>query len=100
MTSSLDLNARPRPSADIVAREIDGQIIIVPLTSGLGDMEDELYTLNDTGKSIWDRLDGTRTIEQVVKDLTAEFDASVETLRTDVLGLVDELLKRKILVVG
>ena len=100
MTSSLDLNARPRPSADVVAREIDGQIIIVPLTSGLGDMEDELYTLNDTGKSIWDRLDGTRTIEQVVKDLTAEFDASVETLRTDVLGLVDELLKRKILVVG
>ena len=100
MTSSLELNARPRPSADVVAREIDGQIIIVPLTSGLGDMEDELYTLNDTGKSIWDRLDGTRTIEQVVKDLTAEFDASVETLRTDVLGLVDELLKRKILVVG
>ena len=100
MTSSLELNARPRPSADVVAREIDGQIIIVPLTSGLGDMEDELYTLNDTGKSIWDRLDGTRTIEQVVKDLTAEFDASAETLRTDVLGLVDELLKRKILVVG
>jgi hypothetical protein len=98
MTTSLDVNARPRPSADIVARVIDGQIIIIPLVAGIGDMEDELYTLNDTGKDIWDRLDGTRTIEQVVKELSSEFDASEDVLRTDVLGLVDELLKRKILV--
>jgi hypothetical protein len=100
MSLPVDLNARPRPSADIVARVIDGQIIIIPLVSGIGDMEDELYTLNDTGKDIWDRLDGTRTIEQVVKDLSSEFEASEDVLRTDVLGLVEELLERKILVVG
>ena len=100
MSLPVELSARPRPSADVVARVIDGQIIIVPLTSGIGDMEDELYTLNDTGKDIWDRLDGTRTLEQVVKELSSEFDASEDVLRTDVLGLVEELLKRKILVVG
>jgi len=100
MSSSLDVNACPRPSNDIVARVIDNQIIIIPLVSGIGDMEDEMYTLNDTGKDIWDRLDGTRTIDQVVKDLSAEFEASEDVLRTDVLGLVDELLKRKILVLG
>jgi len=100
MSLPVDLNTRPRPSADIVARVIDGQIIIIPLVSGIGDMEDELYTLNDTGKDIWDRLDGTRTIEQVVKDLSSEFEASEDVLRTDVLGLVEELLERKILVVG
>ena len=100
MSLPVDLNARPRPSTDIVARVIDGQIIIIPLVSGIGDMEDELYTLNDTGKDIWDRLDGTRTIEQVVKDLSSEFEASEDVLRTDVLGLVEELLERKILVVG
>ena len=98
MSSSIDVNACPHPSADIVARVIDGQIIIIPLAAGIGDMEDELYTLNDTGKDIWDRLDGTRTIEQIVKDLASEFDASEDALRTDVLGLVEELLKRKILV--
>jgi hypothetical protein len=100
MTSSLDVNARPRPSADIVAREIEGQLIIIPLVAGIGDVDDELYTLNDTGKDIWARLDGARTIEQIVKDLSSEFDASEDVLRTDVLGLVEELLKRKILVIG
>ena len=39
------------PSEDIVAREIEGEIIIVPLVAGIGDMEDELYTLNETGSS-------------------------------------------------
>jgi hypothetical protein len=100
MSSSLDVNARPRPSNDIVARVIDGQIIIIPLVSGIGDLEEELYTLNDTGKNIWDRLDGTRTLEQIVKEMSADFEASEDVLRTDVLGLVDELLKRKILVLG
>jgi hypothetical protein len=100
MSSSIDVNACPRPSADIVSRVIDGQILIIPLVSGVGDLEEELYTLNDTGKDIWDRLDGTRTLEQIVKEMSAEFEASEDVLRTDVLGLVEELLKRKILVVG
>jgi len=33
-------------SDDVVAREIEGEIIIVPLVAGIGDLEDELFTLN------------------------------------------------------
>lgn len=95
-----NLETTPRPSSDVVARVIEGEIIIVPLASGIGDMEDELYTLNETGKAIWDRLDGRRTLGQVVEELAAEFDAPEDVLRADVLGLVEELLKRKILVAG
>lgn len=94
------LDTAPRPSPDVVARVIEGEIIIVPLATGIGDMEDELYSLNETGKAVWDRLDGQRTLAQVVHELAAEFDAPEDVLRTDVLGLVDELLKRKILVAG
>jgi hypothetical protein len=89
-----------RPSSDVVARVIEGEIIIVPVAAGIGDTEDEIYTLNDTGKAVWDRLDGRRTLGQVVKELAAEYDAPEDVLRTDVLGLVDELLRRRILVVG
>ena len=41
------------PSDDVVAREIEGEIIIVPLVAGIGDADDELYTLNETGHAIW-----------------------------------------------
>lgn len=39
-------------SQDVVARDIEGELIIVPLTSGIGDSEDEIFTLNDTGRAI------------------------------------------------
>ena len=50
--SNNDLEKIYSPSEDIVAREIEGELIIVPLVAGIGDMEDELFTMNDTGKAI------------------------------------------------
>ena len=86
------------PSEDVVAREIEGELIIVPLVSGIADMEDELFTLNETGKAIWRRLDGKRNLKNLVEELSAEFDASAAEIKRDVMGLVQELLKRKMLV--
>lgn len=87
-----------RPSDDVVARVIEGEIIIVPLVAGIGDAEDELYTLNETGKAIWDKLDGRRTLADVVAELTPEFSAENGAIERDVLGLVGELVERRMLV--
>ncbi len=86
------------PSDDIVAREIEGELIIVPLVAGIGDMEDELYTLNQTGKAVWDRLDGKRNLSEVVADLAEGYDAQPGEIEHDVFGLVGELVRRRILV--
>ncbi len=86
-------------SGDIVAREIEGELIIVPLAAGIGDMEDELYSLNETGREVWSRLDGVRDVSQIAEDLAREFDAPVEEIEQDVRGLLAELLKRRIVTV-
>jgi hypothetical protein len=98
MISSYDLEKIFIPSEDIVAREIEGELIIVPLVAGIGDMEDELFTLNDTGKAIWRRLDGKNSLKSVVEDLRLEYDVDPAVLENDVLGLVSELVKRRILI--
>ena len=87
------------PSDNIVAREIEGDIIIIPLASGIGDADDELYTLNETGRAIWQRLDGQRTLKEVAASLVGAFEAPVSEIETDVLGLASELAQRGILVV-
>ena len=88
-----------KPSDDVVAREIEGEIIIVPLVAGIGDMEDELFTLNDTGKAIWDQLDGQRSLADVVAAIEAEFEGAEDgAIERDVLGLVAELVERRMLV--
>lgn len=86
------------PSDNVVAREIEGELIIVPLVSGIGDLEDELYTLNETGKAIWDRLDGKRDMGGIVAALAQDYQAVPGEIECDVLGLVEELVRRRMLV--
>ena len=69
METRVNLDSVYVPSEDIVSREIEGELIIVPLISGMGDMEDELFTLNDTGKNIWKRLDSKKSLRDVIGEL-------------------------------
>jgi len=95
----LMLDAKCVPSEDVVARVIEDELVIVPLVSGIGDMDDELYTLNETGKAIWSRLDGQRTLRAVAAELATEFSAPPGEIEKDVLGLMTELARRKMIVV-
>jgi hypothetical protein len=85
-------------SEDVVAREIEGELIIVPLVAGIGDLEDELFTLNETGKAIWKQIDGKNNVETIIANLMQFYKAEREEIEQDVLGLVAELAKRKMVV--
>ncbi len=98
MESTIKRDGVYATSGDVVAREIQGVMVIVPITSGIGDMEEELFTLNDTGKAIWDMLDGHRTVNDIVSALAGEYDVPVEEMQADVTGLLEELVARKLVV--
>jgi coenzyme PQQ biosynthesis protein PqqD len=85
-------------SENVAARDIHGEFIIIPITSGVGDLEDEIFTLNETGKAIWDRMDGKRSLRDIVKDLGSEFEEDIKDIEKDVLGFTQELFKRKMIV--
>jgi hypothetical protein len=98
MMEKIDLSRVYGPSDDVVVREIEGEIVIVPLTSGIGDLEDELFTLNETARDIWSRVDGSRPLAAVVRELAAEYDAPEGLIRDDVVGLLQELFDRRMIV--
>lgn len=98
MNESIDINAAYIPSEQIVAREIRGEIILVPITAGVGDMEDELYTLNDTGRVIWQGLGKQQPLRSLVDSLSKEYDAPFEKIESGVTGLLSELIKRNMVV--
>jgi hypothetical protein len=98
MSEEIRLEAAYAPSEDVVARELEGEIVIIPLVSDIGDIEDELYTLNETGRAIWRRLDGRTSLRQVAADLAREFAATAGDIERDVLGLVGELAARRMVV--
>lgn len=94
MGVTIVLDAVYMPSEDVVAREIEGQLILVPLKAGVGDSDEDLYALNDTGKAIWQGLDGQRSLRALVELLKKEYDAPASVLEQDVLGLMGELAHR------
>jgi hypothetical protein len=98
MKDRIDLSRVYGPSDDVVVREIEGEIVIVPLTSGIGDLEDELFTLNETGRDIWTRIDGSRPLAAVVRELAAAYDAPEGLIQSDVVGLLQELYDRRMIV--
>lgn len=98
MSDKIDLDKVYAPSEDVVVREIEGEVVIVPLVSGIGDMEDELFTLNETGRDIWKRIDGSKSLAAVVRELAEEYDAPAGFIEGDVVGLLEELLVRRMIV--
>jgi hypothetical protein len=98
MKSKVNLDAVYVPSDDLVCREIEGELIIVPLVAGIGDMEDELFTLNETGRAIWARLDGKKSLKAIAAELADEYEAPRGEIEKDVIGLAEEFLKRKMIV--
>jgi hypothetical protein len=99
METQVTMDTICMPSEDIVARVIEDDLIIVPLVAGIGDADDELYLLNETGKTIWQKLDGERSLASVSEELANEFLAPAEAIKADVLGFADEMVRRGIMAV-
>jgi hypothetical protein len=97
MSMDISLDSVFSPSEDVVARMIEGELILVPIAAGVGDIEDALFTLNETGRAIWQRLNGIRTLREIAADLAAEYDSAPGTIEDDILGLVAELLSRRMI---
>ena len=96
--TQFDLDAVYCPSEDIVSRDIEGETILVPLVSGIGDMEEDLFSLNDTGRAVWRLLDGARSVRQIVTELTADYRQPADAVALSVSAFIQELLRRRMLV--
>jgi hypothetical protein len=98
METVVNLDKIYKPSDEVVAREVQGEFIIIPITSGIGDLEDEIFTLNESGRAIWEKLDGRITLRQAAGKLAEEFQGPAPEIEKDILGITEELLKRRMLV--
>jgi len=85
-------------SEDTVVRKVQGRIIIIRLASDIEDAENELYTLNPTGQAVWQRLDGKRRLKDVVAELTDKFNSPAREIEKDVVGIVEKLIKKGMLI--
>jgi hypothetical protein len=92
--AAIEYDAIYTHSDNVVSRVIEGEVIIVPLVSGIGDADDDLFSLNETGQDIWQRLDGQTSVAAILDVLAGEYDAPRDTIAAETSALLSELLAR------
>lgn len=86
------------PSPDLIARTIEGEMLLIPLVAGMVDGDDALYTLSPTAQDIWNLLDGKRTLQDVIDEISKSYESSAGEITDDVLGFVNEMVARSMIV--
>lgn len=79
-------------SPSVVTRKTGNEYILVPIANNIADMN-SVFTLNETGAFIWELIDGKRDLEEIIMELTKEYEIDETTAKEDVMSFVDKMNK-------
>ena len=85
--------ARYVRSSRVIAREVDGEILLVPLRDRIADLDDVLFVLPDpVAGRVWGLLEEPRTLDELTAAVTGEFEVDDATARGDLLEFLEHLV--------
>ena len=80
---------------EVETRQIDGELIIVPIRRGVGNLN-SLYTLNLVGCVLWEYLNEGHTVPEMVQRICDEFEVTVSQAQNDIQLFLDSLLEEQL----
>ena len=69
-----------------VDADVDGERVV------LSPKDYAYFGMKGAGARVWDLVDGSRTVDDIVEALKTEFEASDETIRAETLAFLDALV--------
>lgn len=94
MILEIKMGGKYRHADDLVNKEVDEEIFIVLADRGISAEESVLFTLTDSGRLIWQLLDGTNSVQQVIEQVLQHYDAAEGEVTQDVVAFLEELAVR------
>ena len=77
-----------------IVKKIEDELVIITMTDGISDIDSSIYTLNATGKVVWEKLDGQNSLEKIINALAEEYNVPKTKIEKDVKKLVIELIEK------
>ena len=91
MSQRSDDRMTPAVRSDLVAESVDGELLV------FDPVRNEVHQLNPMGALVWQFLDGSATVDELVGDLADAFDAPPDQVRADLTALLDQLAEEHLL---
>ena len=92
---ALTLGEIVRVNPDVVWREIDGEIVLLNVVTGL------YYGLDEPGAAIWRQVvEAPTTLKAVCESLSPHFDGDQATIERDVVELAGKLTDAQLLLLS
>jgi hypothetical protein len=86
------VSTRFRVAPEGQTRRFGGELVVLDLTSG------EYFALDPIGARIWDELAAGGSVGDVIEKMAPEYDVPPQIFRADLWALLDELVRRNLLV--
>jgi hypothetical protein len=77
--------SQPAHAPKVIAQKAKDLLVLLDLDTG------EYYSLDEVGTRIWELCDGARTVSDIARCISEEFDASGESVEQDVLTFFQQL---------
>jgi hypothetical protein len=85
-----------KKSENAVFRKIGDEYILVPIAASVADVE-SIFNLNETGAAIWDKIDGKKSLKEIIEEIAEEYEAEGQQVEMDIVQFVNEMMEAKLI---
>ena len=78
-------------NSDVISRKIAGELFLVPVKGKVADMEN-IFALTAVAEYIWDRLEGPKSLNEILNNVVDRFDVDHEQAESDIREFIMELM--------
>ncbi len=83
--------ARPRKMDHLIQHDMDEEVLVYD------PVVDRTHRLNSSATLIWELCDGTRSLEDIARVLTEQFEVEFETALRDARAVLEQLKEEQLL---
>lgn len=77
----------------IVKRRIAGDVILVPISDPIAKQQ-RIFSLNEMGEYIWDRLDGNLCLAEILETVLQKFAVNEAQAKEDVMHFMQSAIQQ------
>ncbi|RMG04147.1 MAG: PqqD family protein [Nitrospirae bacterium] len=85
----------PSKTDNVVYRKVAGETILVPVHGDVAKMK-KIYILNNLGEFIWERIDGRKSVDEILDEIVENFEVTRDEARKDLNEFINSLKERNL----